>query len=344
MPEALTDAKQGSDSSTETPIDANAVGTSTTGSESDDPQDTLDLVSDILEVGKELEDDGEQDSDQEEDTSDSEDDSEAIDSTDDESDEEEESTEDTDNEEEEVDEDEFPDEFHEHPRFKQLVEQKNEARKEALELKQKLEFQQQTVELVDSVGRENVDALVEFLTLKDSDPAAGLQMIKPILQEMAVAAGLSMSTELRQKVEEGLIDESTAKDIAKKEAELQNLKQRTEREKQMIAQQSQAKTQQEFVNAASQWELKKKSSDPDYETLRPFVTNAAVAKFTKEGRPDAKEITSVMDGIYNDIRKQLKGTLPKRKATKKSKPSSKTIGKQNKQFSSIKDIVEAGLK
>jgi len=358
------DANNNADSSSAgTENDANASSTSGDESKVVGEETSLDLVSDLLDEvdgeaeGNTADDNGEDGPDQEEEThededdSDSEDEDDSEDDSDEDDDEDEDSTEDTEDESEEGEEeedteelDEKSEEYHKDPRFKKLIDQKNEYKAEVSELKNQLETQQPIMDTVNAIGAENMKDFTSFLILKDQNPAEALKMIQPMVQELLVDSGHVLSPELRKQVEEGEITEEAAKVIQKKEAEIKALKNQKEADTSVAK--SEAEQQEDLLRkeAANNWEKQKLKTDPDFARKKKLILTAMRAEFATNGKPKAAIFGKFLDGIYADVTQSLQGFGPSKKKRKVVKKSTvKKKGKAKKQFKSTKDIIDAEL-
>jgi len=328
MPQTLIDAKPDTDSSpVGTEIDANSSDTSTEETVTSEQQTTFDVIEDVLKSDDDTSEDNVENShDQEQTTSTEEDDP-----TEAENAEGEESTEETENTDGEVKAEEFPKEFHEHPRFKELVEQKNEAREQVKQLNESIEEQSQRTQILDAIGQENLETYVNFLSVRETDPETALKIMQPMMQELLEANGYTLSADLKQKVEEGEIDEATAKDLARKDAKIKALERQKDLQQQTHQQTNAESQSKQLVDAGNKWATQKKASDPDYPKLEPMVINAIKAMRADGNLPNVGTLSATMDKIYGDIKTVFKGSAPKG-SKKVIKNSSTPNGKEKKVY------------
>lgn len=159
--------------------------------------------------------------------------------------------------------------FHEHPRWKEMVAERNELKewKQQYEpalagLQQLNQFRQQH-----QITDEQFSAAVEVAGLLNSDPVRALQVLKPIVEQLSQFDSGALPQDLAAEVEEGLISEERAKEIAELRA-----KSRLGETKQKA---SAIQQQQAWVASMQQglvsWEENLKKSDPDF---RPKVGEA----------------------------------------------------------------------
>lgn len=240
-------------------------------------------------------------------------------------------------------EDELPTEFHEHPRFKELIAQKNEFKERIAELESRTSEAEQKASLYDAIGDDNMNLYADFLTAMDSDPRKALQIIKPTIDRLVQEAGLSLSPELKRRVEDGELTEEEAKERMELEAENAALKRRQKRDEETNTQQQQQQAQKAFFDSAISWEKTKKLKDPDYAKIQRLFSDSVVASVQREGPPALADVPAFLEKIYADVKAQVGGTQATKKIAKrvvKGSPSPKK-GQEQRAYSSTYDIVSS---
>jgi hypothetical protein len=332
------DAKTTEDSSNSDPDDANNESVSSTD-QSEDIESTLDAVTGILD---DVTEDGGEDSPDPDQTDAPEEDPKTDDDADKADDAEEDTPEATVNKDDaEVKniEDELPKEFHEHPRFKELVEQKNQSRDEADALKTQVTELERKAEYFDALGQDNLDGYVEFMRKSVDDPMEAIKQIQPMLNDLAERAGLRLSPSLNEKVEEGELTREEAMERQKLEAENKNLKQKDQHKSQVQQQAAEEAHKASLVNVAVKWEAKKQSSDPDYTQIQKIFSDVVLADFTKNGWPTKEAIPKRLEEIYSNVKTQIGSRKPEEKTIVKGSPTPK--GKEKKVFKNQRDIIDS---
>lgn len=164
--------------------------------------------------------------------------------------------------------------FHEHPRWKEMVTERDELRRQVAELTPIRQEAEKVRQFCDSyqITQDQHYAALEVAALLNSDPAKALERLKPIVEQLSQFDGTALPEDLRNEVDEGIISEERAQEIAKLRAQTRMGETRQ--------QQFAVRQQQAYVRAVSEglssWQSSKAKLDPDF---RPKKT---------EGDPDGK--------------------------------------------------------
>ena len=164
------------------------------------------------------------------------------------------------------------------PRTKRRIERLLREKKEAVEaavaqLKPQAEAFVKVQQFCHDAGltKDEVNNGFEIMRLMKHDPLKALEALKPYYDSLLQVTGSILPEDLQQKVNQGLIDEETAREAARLRA-VANIR---EQQLTRVEQSSTAKQQTDLVEsvagAVSQWERNWEQSDPDYKTLQPYV-------------------------------------------------------------------------
>lgn len=219
--------------------------------------------------------------------------------------------------------------FHEHPRWKQLVSERDD-------LKAKLE------EFTEAGGA--IDRLESFLTqqnlsvdefnnllviggLVKNDPAKALEALTPIYQRVQQSAGVVLSQDLQAAVDQGFVTEDYARQLSQAQAQANQ----AQFHAQVATQNAQTEQKTALVNAlsneATSWETEWKASDPDYSKKADLVrekVELAVFRGDEVGTPE--QVRAVCEKAKQEVEATLRATLPKKTEIKSNTPSSTTGG------------------
>lgn len=353
------DANNNSESSSDETNDANAsTDTSTVESEETVPS-TMDVVSDILDTEEEgSKDDGENSSEESEDDNTDSDDENTDDDSDDENDDDSDENEDEDDEdsdddeededsedEEEIKAEDFPEEFHKHERFKELINQKNEAREQVKELQVRVDDYQPIVNMHNAIGHENMQDFAEILILKErgtrEDSIKAINMMKPMLQELMTNVGQTLEPDLQAKVDEGTLDEESARELQALRQENKAVKRNSDNDKETSKKDAHKTALNTAQSAANKWEEHKLTSDADYKRKKQFIDDRFLGVVSKLGKmPSAEEVVKILDKIDKDVSKSFKSMVPKKKKQKIINSGIKPKGKEKKDLKTTYQIVD----
>lgn len=322
------DGRWVSDSSSETEDqtqDANtAAESSTVEPEKDAKAGESESKEDLLSVVKNAGKDPEEDSDSTDESSASESKAETGE-TDDETGEEDGESGESDEEEGEEDADSEKDDkdqppFHNHPRWKEVVNERDTFRQELEKVKPEAEnYQriQQFMEANDLTAEETARGF-ETMALMKQNPAAARQRLQEMMENLQPFDPAYVPPDIQKDLEDGHITEERARELARYRAESyqarhahENLSRRheqTEQERQSEREQAQ---RQQFAQAVSTWEGQVEQSDPDYAKKAPFVASELRARIQQSGMPKTQDdAVSMAKDAYKAVDKRLKGFAP----------------------------------
>lgn len=223
----------------------------------------------------------------------------------DESGEEEESEEDSEGDETQSEKDEETLPFHNHPRFKELIEERNVLKDRTSQLDKLVDFRKNY-----GISDEQFTSGMELLALLNTDPAKAREMLKPYMEQLDTLVGERLPADLAQEVEEGVLTEARAKELARFRQTTQHNK---ERQQQTIQQQHQTQLveQQTAVNG---WEQTKVKSDPDFRPNTPkynLVVDRYGRLYQSATPKNALEAVQLAERAYTEITQEISKFMPR---------------------------------
>jgi hypothetical protein len=203
--------------------------------------------------------------------------------------------------------------FHKHPRFKELVQQRNEAKESA----QKFDVMQNYLATNNLSGDEAAIGLDIMVKMK-SDPMAALTALKPYVQQLSQAAGIVMPQDIQTRVDDGYLDEDAGRELSRARAEAARQKQQNE----MMLQQQNAQVQQQQINylaeTVTDWEENTRASDPDYD-LKEDLIDARVRSMIAERGQTAQtpqEAIQLAQSAYDQVNQKFNAKFGNRPSMK----------------------------
>jgi hypothetical protein len=199
--------------------------------------------------------------------------------------------------------------FHEHPRWKEVVSERND-------LKAKLE---ETTPLAETarhlqkycqdhnLSQDELTEALSLAALAKSDVRAFQQKMEERLTDVHVALGNKLPADLQKKVDDGTMDAESAKELAT----LRLRSKQAEGSAATSQQQIEAQRHQSIATAIDQWESSQKKNDPDWDKRRSALEDRILAKC------NAKPPRTVSDGIRiaeeanTEVKKMFQGFIPK---------------------------------
>jgi hypothetical protein len=202
--------------------------------------------------------------------------------------------------------------FHNHPRFKKLIAQRNEFRAGHEQ------FQKIQGYLVDNglTGQEAAEGF-EVMALLKRDPAAAWAKLKPIVQNLLVATGSVLPDDLKARVQRGEITREAAMEMSQLRAGKQTLTQQQEFERQRQAQAQAYQAQQAVRAEVGSWEMAMRSRDPDFDAKYDVVEGQVLRLQRTEGMPRTPtEAKSQLERAYQAANQLFASQQPRRPAVK----------------------------
>lgn len=185
--------------------------------------------------------------------------------------------------------------FHKHPRFQQLVTERNSYKADA-------ERHHNVQTFLDNNGlssEEAADALISFALAK-TDPVKAWATVKPWVQELLIAAGEVLPDDLRSRVEKGELTLDAANEISRAQAASRSAERRqTFADKQRERNDAKAKST-ALVNTANKWEADRKRLDPNFGAKQIPLRKEIAYLQSIEGVPNTPE------GVSDQLKRAYK--------------------------------------
>lgn len=232
--------------------------------------------------------------------------------------------------------------FNKHPRFRDLVKEKNQYKAQVAEYESDAkQFRDiQAFMQKHSLSAEDVANSLQMLAkMRSGSPAEAYDLLQGRMEEIAIAAGKKLPADLEEKVDQGYIDRETA-------SELHQARVNAERQAQVASSQLEQRTQQEaqaqvvaMANAVSAWEVSTKATDPDYDLKADLVKDRVRAHIAANGMPKtADEAIKVSKDAYDSVTQALLRVRGERQPMR-SAVGGKTNGSAAPEPKSLLDVV-----
>lgn len=205
-------------------------------------------------------------------------------------------------------------------RIEKLLDEKFEATKLVDQYKPQAESFGQISGFMRENGIANEEAAEAFtiMAMVKSNPQEALKRMRVHIDNIAQAVGEILPADLAKKVEDGTLDEDTAKELsvarasAAREAALhQDLQTKTTEEKK----QTQAvETAQVLANTLNNWQSNKSKTDPDYSKKHDLLKVYIQAAIAEKGRPEnPAQVAAIADEAYGKVTAALAKVIPTQK-------------------------------
>lgn len=187
--------------------------------------------------------------------------------------------------------------FHKHPRFKQLVSERNA-------LKQDAERYQNVQRFLDSSGVSGEEAgqALQIMALSKLDPAKAWEMLKPLAQDLLARTGALLPEDLRDRVSRGELTKEAAAEISRLRAQTAARDSRSQIEAQQRQREEADKASRACVDAAEAWE-RRVMRDPDYAALSDDLQREVLWLQRQDGVPkDAEGVKKQLDTALKNVK------------------------------------------
>ena len=204
-------------------------------------------------------------------------------------------------------------------RFRQVLEERKQY-KEQVESLGKIQQDLASIEQQAKqygLTQDQVNNWYAMPVMLNSDPSKAIELLTDFVSELKARHGFDLPDDLRQKVEEGYIDEETARRVARSEAEAREAQRRREVDSEEAQRQAAIHRSQQITTAVNEFERSLRESDPDYGQKERFVRDRVRAIREERWIPESPEqaIAWVKEAV-GDINEQFASLKPKRRETR----------------------------
>lgn len=205
--------------------------------------------------------------------------------------------------------------FHEHPRWKEVVAERNSFREDAGRFRQIDSFMQTNGLTPQEVG-EGFDVMAKLKSGTPENLAEAREFFASRLKFLDEALGNVVPDDLRQRVDAGEMTEAAAQELAKARSSdklrAEQLKQRETVDTETQERQTRANIATAMATAVDDWEKQAKAADPDYARKADMVETTCRAIVQRTGQPPAtpEQAVALVKQAYEHVSKTFKGLVP----------------------------------
>ena len=195
------------------------------------------------------------------------------------------------------------------------------------------------------MSQDDMAQLFAWPRLLASDPKAAVEQLQKFTAQWQERVGHTLPSDLKQKVEDGTLDEATAKEVAQLRAGTALERTRHEAENAERERTSTAQRTKEIHDSVNAYQAELKAKDPDYTPEKhEMVVDALTALVTKHGVPTTvADARGMAKTAYDTVTKRLSAFKPQPRAV-----SSPTVGRRlntpaEAQPKSMREAIENAL-
>jgi hypothetical protein len=208
-------------------------------------------------------------------------------------------------------------------RIQQLLDKNKASATEVGQLKPLAEQAQRINQFVkeSGLGWPEVNSGFELMRLLKTDPVEARKQLEPIWSALNKLCGYELPPDLQQKVDQGFVDEATARDLAQSKARAHLAQSAQTRTVQTIQQQREQTQRQQFgasvQSAIKTFEDNWRKSDPDYAALSGRVqekVELALSRMAAKGEAlkSPADAVKLVEDARNAVRAEMKPYIQKR--------------------------------
>jgi len=200
--------------------------------------------------------------------------------------------------------------FHKHPRWQELKRERDTYKSGHEQFEQVQSFIR-----TNNLSNEEVAAGFQIMALMRQDPEKALEALRPYVSSLEQVTGRALPEDLQSRVENGLVDEDTARETAR----LRHERLRFEAiERDRVARESQRAHVDHYASiqsAVTTTERDIQSSDPDYARKQPFILDRVRALIAEKQPQSVEESVAIVRQAHNEITKQLSPMVQRKPVT-----------------------------
>lgn len=246
-----------------------------------------------------------------------------------------------------------PTEIQNHPAFKQVVNERTQARRKLnLALKQVEAFKTdatryqslQTYLTQNEVPQEDAANAIKYAAMWRSDPKTLYAKLGEMRQELGTKLGLILPKELQDEVDQGLITEQRANELAQERGRVAVQTEQLQRTQTQNQQRSQQEELNFRVDLYKNWATQISQTDADLTKKLPMITERLRFLLDQEGDPrDPQAAWDRLNRAYTEVNERLKTFTPPKQPTRPIPPSGGVVRQPATAPSSLEDAFSVGF-
>lgn len=205
--------------------------------------------------------------------------------------------------------------FNQHPRFKQLIHERNSLRAPAAEYQKIVSYME-----ANALTAEEAANGVTIMGLAKLDPVEAFKQVAPWFKQLAVAAGEILPDDLAARVQSGELTKAAAFEISRLTAGQKAQGARQQFEQSRGERQQQVQSVEALRGAASAWESDRQLKDPNFAAKVPLIRSKIAFLHSTGQVPRTPEgVKEQLKLVYADVNRELgaKAAAATRQAPKK---------------------------
>ena len=207
--------------------------------------------------------------------------------------------------------------FHKHPRFQEVITERNKFEEEVKTYKPVAERMLVVEKFCreNNVAAEDYDASLRLAALIVNNPSEALTRLEKVVENLRVQTGSALPTDLQTQVDEGKLSLTHAQEMAKLRIEATGAK-----AKAVTSQtQSAAQLQQQLVNGLESWNVSRMKTDPSFKPKQQgqedgkyeLVTDKFLSLWQRNPPASVEQAVALCEQAYKSVHEFIERTMPK---------------------------------
>jgi hypothetical protein len=174
--------------------------------------------------------------------------------------------------------------FNKHPRFKELISERNSLKGDADQFRTIKTFMD-----TNGLTPEETSELLIVGAMAKSDPRKTWERIKPWVQNLLVAAGEVLPEDIRGRVQNGELSHEAALELSRAKATAQSVQASQAFREQQEQRRQFEQAAQSIQSAAVEWEQDRRLKDPNFDAKMPSLQKEIIWLQSQEGKPNTPQ-------------------------------------------------------
>ncbi len=195
-------------------------------------------------------------------------------------------------------------------RFQEVIAEKNEFKHGADQFNKITNYLSQN-----NINADEAQTGLQIMALMKKDPAKALEALTPFVNTLRQITGEVLPDDIRNKVDDGFMDEDAGRELSRARAEADNQKRINDS---MVAQQTNVQTAQHkehLARTVTAWEDQARQNDPDYDLKQDEIDDRVRVLVSERGSPNTDEdAISMANEAYEAVNQRFKARMGTKRA------------------------------
>lgn len=225
--------------------------------------------------------------------------------------------------------------FHNHPRWKELIAERDSYKPDAEQYRTITGFMNEHELQPDEMAEGML-----IMGLMKTDPEKALERMLPHVSRLQEFTGKKLPDDLQRSVDDGLVTEEIARETAQLRLGNEARASHESRQEATRAEQAQVQHTDTLKAAVNTWEAGARQRDPDFAKKADLITDQTRLLLVQRGRPsNPADAVALVKDAYEIVSKRLSAIVQRPAATKKTPVGSRPSNMATPEPRSLADVV-----